>query len=133
MCSADVGLDGARSVVCPWGFREFGLGGEERAGGRGGGVGAAWSDVVARLLACRRRYVDDGLVRPSVALVDLGVGWGLYDDASPKALRAVVRSGPALHDVPSNTSVELRKVKPSSPAPTPPTAYRRPSYDASLK
>ena len=55
----------------------------------------------------RRRYVDDGLVRPSVALVDLGVGWGLYDDASPKVQRAVVRSGPALHDVPSNTSVEL--------------------------
>jgi hypothetical protein len=76
---------GARSVVCPWGFREFGLGGEER-GGRG--RGAAWSDVVARLLACRRRYVDDGLVRPSVALVDLGVGWGLYNDASPKRERA---------------------------------------------
>merc|ERR1719271_1502517 len=31
---------GARSVVCPWGFREFGLGGEER-GGRGW-LGAAW-------------------------------------------------------------------------------------------
>ena len=72
---------GARSVVCPWGFREFGLGGEERGGGGGG---AAWSDVVARLLACRRRYVDDGLVRPSVALVDLGVGRGLYNDASPQ-------------------------------------------------
>ena len=70
----------ARSVVCPWGFREFGLGGEER----GGGARAAWSDVVARLLACRRRYVDDGLVRPSVALVGLGVGRGLYNDASPK-------------------------------------------------
>ena len=42
------------------------------------------SDVVARLLACRRRYVDDGLVRPSVALVGLGVGRGLYDDASPQ-------------------------------------------------
>ena len=66
---------GARSVVCPWGFREFGLGGEER--GEGGKGGAAWSDVVARLLACRRRYVDGGLVRPSVALVDLGVGRGL--------------------------------------------------------
>ena len=35
------------------------------------------SDVVARLLACRRRYVDGGLVRPSVALVGLGVGRGL--------------------------------------------------------
>ena len=90
---------GARSVVCPWGFREFGLGGEER-GGRG--RGAAWSDVVARLLACRRRYVDGDLVRPSVALVDLGVGGGLYNDASPKPLRAKVRSGPARHDVPSN-------------------------------
>ena len=63
---------GARSVVCPWGFREFGLGGEELEGG-----GAAWSDVVARLLACRRRYVDGDLVRPSVALVGLGVGRGL--------------------------------------------------------
>ena len=73
-----------------------------------GGVGAAWSDVVARLLACRRRYVDGDLVRPSVALVGLGVGRGLYDDASPKLKRAVVRSGPGLHDVPLNTSTELR-------------------------
>ena len=118
---------GARSVVCPWGFREFGLGGEERGGGGGG---AAWSDVVARLLACRRRYVDDGLVRPSVALVDLGAGQGLYNDASPKRERPLVRSGPALHDVPLNTSVELRKLPPLS---LPPTAYRRPSCDASPK
>ena len=74
----------------------------------------------------RRRYVDDALVRPSVALVDLGVGWGLYDDASPKSQRAVVRSGPALHDVPSNTSTDLSVSLPW----TPPTAYRRPLYDA---
>ena len=120
---------GARSMVCPWGFREFGLGGEER-GGRARGRGAAWSDVVARLHACRRRYVDDGLVRPSVALVGLGVGRGLYNDASPKPLRAKVRSGPARHDVPSNTSVESRMFCLLS---IPPTAYRRPSYDASPK
>ena len=107
----------ARSVVCPWGFREFGLGGEERGGG-----GAAWSDAVVRLLACCRRYVDDGLVRPSVALVGLGVGRGLYDvplnTASPNPERAKVRSGPSLHDVPLNTVVDL--LVPG--APKPPTA-----------
>ena len=40
-------------------------------------------------------------MRPSVALVGLGVGRGLYDDASPKFVRAVVRDGPVTHDVPS--------------------------------
>ena len=70
----------------------------------------------------RRRYVDDGLVRPSVALVGWGVGWGLYNDASPRCSREVVRSGPGLHDVPLN-DVPLNTLVDLPPSlPFPPTA-----------
>ena len=103
-CGAFFGHAGGGDAKAPAALRA-------RGGALLGGMEAACvvglSDVVARLLACRRRYVDGGLVRPSVALVGLGVGRGLYDDASPNMERAMVRSGPSLHDVPLNTVVDL--------------------------